>query len=163
MNEDERLSHFSRVRFFWLLVDLKLCIRERLPAIKCTLVYGRCAPLDTFFINEKQKLHLAAFNVFYRVCDKKVHFAWVIAKKSDAFCFSARNLADICRNHRLAASCLFCHDLSLSSKSFFDHRLSPKSITTYSKKTEKIWHHEKNWPKEQTNICSFEWKVFIFQ
>ena len=43
--------------------------------IVCTLVYGRCAPLDTFFINEKQKLHLAAFNVFLAVCDKKVDFA----------------------------------------------------------------------------------------
>ena len=30
-------------------------------------MYDRCAPLDIFFINETQKLHLAAFNVFYRV------------------------------------------------------------------------------------------------
>ena len=36
----------------------------------------------------------------------------------------------------------------------------PKII--YSKKTEKIWHYEKNWPKEQTNICSFEWKSVHF-
>ena len=39
--------------------------------IVCTLVYGRCAPLDTFFINEKQKLHLATFNVFFSRLGKK--------------------------------------------------------------------------------------------
>ena len=45
-------------------------------------MYDRCAPLDNFFINETQKLHLAAFNVFYRV----LLFLRPRPQKSDAFC-----------------------------------------------------------------------------
>ena len=97
---------FYSLNFF---IDLKLCIHQRLTAFfvenwlklwrRCIFcgwnvrnsedvvcfvheMYDRCAPLDNFFINETQKLHLAAFNVFYRV----LLFSAAPPSKSVAFC-----------------------------------------------------------------------------
>ena len=111
-------------------------------------MYVRCAAHDTFFINEKQKLHLAAFNVFYRVL---LDFT---APPSKKWCILCHALA------RARARCELAEEIFPPRKKFFwspsvvkkyyNNRNLPKSTKIYRnlpKSTEIYRNQYQNLPK----------------